>query len=81
MFVLYPNALLVLLLGMMLNFIRQSFICCHHYVVAKAQFNTIEVLVAMPMARWEFRMVPCLAGGNASATSLMMMVMRFADVQ
>jgi len=22
-------------------------------------------LVAMPMTRWEFRIVPCLAGGNA----------------
>jgi len=25
--------------------------------------------------------VPCLAGGNASATCLNMLVMRFADVQ
>jgi len=35
----------------------------------------------MPMTRWEFRIVPCLAGGNASATCLKMLVMRFADVQ
>jgi len=47
------------------------------------QFSTIEVLVAMPMTRWEFRMVPCLAGGNASATCLKigLLVMHFADVQ
>jgi len=45
--------------------------------VAKAQFRTIEVLVAMPMTQWEFRIVPCLAGGNASATWLK----HFADVQ
>jgi len=31
--------------------------------------------------RWEFRIVPCLAGGNASATCLKMLFMRFADVQ
>jgi len=35
----------------------------------------------MPMTRWEFRIVPCLAGGNASATCLKMLVMCFADVQ
>jgi len=35
----------------------------------------------MPMTRWEFSIVPCLAGGNASATCLKMLVMRFADVQ
>jgi len=35
----------------------------------------------MPMTRWEFRIGPCLAGGNASATCLKMLVMRFADVQ
>jgi len=35
----------------------------------------------MPMTRWEFRIVPCLAGGNASATCLKMLVMHFADVQ
>jgi len=46
-----------------------------------AQFSTIEVLVAMPMTRWEFRIISCLAGGNASATWLKMLVMRFADVQ
>jgi len=28
------------------------------------QFSTIDVFVAMPMTRWEFRIVPCLAGGN-----------------
>jgi len=28
-----------------------------------------------------FRIVPCLAGGNASATCLKMLVMLFADVQ
>jgi len=49
--------------------------------VTKAQFSTIEVLVAMPMTRWEFRIVSCLAGGNTSATCLKMLVMRFADVQ
>jgi len=46
-----------------------------------AQFSTIEVLVAMPMTRWEFRIVPYLARGNASATCLKMLVMRFADLQ
>jgi len=30
------------------------------------------------MTRWEFRIVPCLAGGNASATCPKMLVMRFA---
>jgi len=40
----------------------------------------IEVLVAIRMTRWEFRIVPCLAGGNASATCLNMLVIRFADV-
>jgi len=49
--------------------------------VTKAQFSTIEVLVAMLMTRWEFWIVPCLAGGNASATCLEMLVLRFADVQ
>jgi len=49
--------------------------------VTKAQFSTIEVLVAMPMTRWEFWIVSCLAGGNAPATCLKMLVMRFADVQ
>jgi len=48
--------------------------------VTKAQYSTIEVLVAMPMTRWELRIVPCLTGGNASATCLKMLVMRFADV-
>jgi len=33
------------------------------------------------MTRWEFRNVHCLAGGNASAICLKMLVMRFADVQ
>jgi len=33
----------------------------------------------MLMNQWEFRIVPCLAGGNASATFLKMLVMRFAD--
>jgi len=35
----------------------------------------------MPMTRWEFRIVPCQAGENASATCLKMLVIRFADVQ
>jgi len=35
----------------------------------------------MPMTRWEFGIVPCLAGGNASGTCFKMLVMRFADVQ
>jgi len=47
--------------------------------VTKARFSTIEVLVAMPMTRWEFRIVPCLAEENASATCLKMLVMRFAN--
>jgi len=34
----------------------------------------------MPMTRWEFRIVPCLAGGNTSATCLKMLVMLFANV-
>jgi len=33
------------------------------------------------MIRWEFKIVPCLAGGNASATCLKRLVTRFADVQ
>jgi len=49
--------------------------------VNKAQLSTIKVLVAMPMTRWEFRVVLCLAGGNASATCFNMLVMRFADVK
>jgi len=32
------------------------------------------------MTRWEFKIVPCLAGGNASATCLKMLVIRYADV-
>jgi len=47
----------------------------------KAQFSTIVLLVAIRMTRWEFRIIPSLAGGNASATCLKMLVMRFADVQ
>jgi len=35
----------------------------------------------MPMTQWGLRIVPCLAGGNASATCLKMLLMRFADVQ
>jgi len=54
---------------------------CELHPVTKAQFSTIEVLVAMPMTGWEFWIVPCLAGGNVSATYLKMLVMRFADVQ
>jgi len=46
----------------------------------KAQFSTIEVLVVVPMTQWEFRIVFCLAGRNASATYLKMLVMRLADV-
>jgi len=49
--------------------------------VTMAHFSTIEVLVAMPMTRREFKIVPCLAGGNASATCIKMLVMRLADVQ
>jgi len=33
------------------------------------------------MTQWLFRIVPCLAGANASAICLKMLVMRFADVQ
>jgi len=50
-------------------------------LVIMAQFSTIEVLVAMPMTRWEFKIVPCLAGENASATYHKMLVMRFSNVQ
>jgi len=49
--------------------------------VTNAQFSSIEALVAIPMIRWEFKIVPCLSGGNASATCLKMLVMRFADGQ
>jgi len=35
----------------------------------------------MPMTRWEFRIVPCLAAGNAYATCLKMLVVSFAYVQ
>jgi len=35
----------------------------------------------MPMTRWEFTIVPCLAGGYAYATFFKMLVMRFADVR
>jgi len=35
----------------------------------------------MPTTRWEFRIVPCLAGGNDSAKCLKMLVMSFVDVQ
>jgi len=49
--------------------------------VTKAQFSTIEVLVAMPVTLWELRIVPCLAGGNAPATCLKILVMQVADVQ
>jgi len=34
----------------------------------------------MPMTQREFRIVPCLAGENASATCLKMLVMRLTDV-
>jgi len=35
----------------------------------------------MPMTQWELKNFPCLAGRNASATCLKMLVMCFADVQ
>ena len=35
----------------------------------------------MPMTQWLFRIVPCLAGGNASATCLKILIMRPVDVQ
>ena len=35
----------------------------------------------MPTRRWLFMIVLCLAGGNASATRLKMLVMRPTDVQ
>jgi len=56
------------------------YICCHHNR-SWWHFGTIEVLVAMPMTRWEFWIVPCLAGGNASATCLKMQVTCFVNVQ
>jgi len=49
------------------------------HLVNKAQFSAIEVLVVMRMTQWEFRIVSCLAGGNASAKCLKMLVMRFTD--
>jgi len=33
------------------------------------------------MTQWEFRIVPGLAGGNASETSVKLLVMRFAYMQ
>jgi len=43
---------------------------------------TFEVLVAIPMTRWLFRIVSCLAGGYASALCLKMIpVMRPVAVQ
>jgi len=50
-------------------------------IVPQLMFHTSRTDVAMPMTRWEFGVVPCLAGENASATCLQMLVMRFADVQ
>jgi len=49
--------------------------------VTKAQFSTIDVLVAMLMSRWEFRIVPSLtiAGGNASATYHKMLVLTICN--
>jgi len=47
----------------------------------REQVGAHEVLAAMPMTRWLFNIVPCLARGNASAACLKMLVMRFADVQ
>jgi len=32
--------------------------------VTKGQCSTIDVLVALPMTQWEFRIGPCLAGGK-----------------
>jgi len=103
------DILCTFVLGMTLNCIRQSYICCHQFFFlftyiyflqlmyiaiqsnvrlyslkqssVKEQFSTIDVLVAMLMTRSEFRIVPCLAGGNASATCLKKLVMRFVDVQ
>ena len=47
----------------------------------KAQSSTIEVLVAMAMTRWFLTIVLCLAGGNASATCLKILIMRPAQEQ
>jgi len=47
-------------------------------IATNTSISTIEVLVAMPMTRWEFRILPCLAGRNASATCLKMLVMHFS---
>ena len=49
--------------------------------VTKAQFSTIEKLAAILMTRWLFRIVPWLAGGNASAKCLKMLFMHSVDVQ
>ena len=46
-----------------------------------AKFSTNEVLVAMSMTQWLFRIVPCLARGNASATCLKILGMHPAKVQ
>jgi len=70
---------------MTLNCIRKSYVTTSAVInmyATKAQFSPIEVLVAMLMTLWEFQnLVPCLAGGNASATCLKMLVLRFSDVQ
>jgi len=49
----------------------------------KAQFSTIEVLVEMPMTRWEFRIVPCQQEQIPlqHAPRCWSVVMRFTDVQ
>ena len=68
-------------LGTKLNYLRQSYLCCHHQLGHLAQLSAIEVLVTMPMTRWLFRIVPCLAGRNTFAICHKTLVMRPADVQ
>jgi len=66
-------------LGMTLNCIHQSHNDLHLLQsLCRSHFSTIEVFVAIPMTRWKFRIVPCLAGENSSATCLKMLVMRFS---
>jgi len=40
------------------------------------QYTPLWAIAPLPMTRWEFRTL----GGNASATCLKMLVIRFADV-
>jgi len=66
---------------MTLNCIRQSYICCHHYV---GDYGAVSHHLGIGTNADDLMgvsIVPCLAGGNASAACIKMLVMRFADVQ